>query len=161
MRIWSLHPRYLDPKGLVALWRETLLAQKVLRGQTKAYREHPQLQRFRLQDSPLASIADYLKVVHAEATRRGYKFDRSKINRKKGEVTPSPVHSGQLHYEWEHVLAKLKERSPELYQRFHDFKTPAVHPLFRIVPGDIESWERLDKKPRAVRGQGEDWEIQS
>jgi len=30
MRLWSLHPRYLDAKGLVALWREGLLAQKVL-----------------------------------------------------------------------------------------------------------------------------------
>jgi hypothetical protein len=31
MRIWSLHPKYLDSKGLVALWRESLLAKNVLR----------------------------------------------------------------------------------------------------------------------------------
>lgn len=36
MRLWSIHPRYLDTKGLVALWRETLLlAQAVLFGNTK------------------------------------------------------------------------------------------------------------------------------
>jgi hypothetical protein len=29
-RIWSLHPKYLDARGLVALWREGLLAQAVL-----------------------------------------------------------------------------------------------------------------------------------
>lgn len=156
MRIWSLHPRYLDPKGLVALWRETLLAQKVLRGETKGYRQHPQLQRFLMQEVPLASIADYLRVVHQEATRRGYRFDLRKINRKQGEVEPIPVHAGQLHYEWQHLLAKLKARCPDWYQRYHDFKTPAVHPLFRIVPGDIEPWERVTKTRQA---SPEQWEI--
>lgn len=38
MRLWTLHPKYLDPKGLVALWRETLLAQRVLAGRTRGYR---------------------------------------------------------------------------------------------------------------------------
>ena len=142
MRIWSLHPRYLDPKSLVALWRETLLAQKVLRGETQGYRNHPQLKRFWAQETPLASIADYLRVVHAEASQRGYRFDRSKINRKQGEVQPIEVHAGQIQYEWQHLMNKLQQRSPEWYQRFHDFKTPAAHPLFRIVPGEIEPWER-------------------
>jgi hypothetical protein len=32
MRLWSLHPRYLDAKGLQAVWREGLLAKKVLQG---------------------------------------------------------------------------------------------------------------------------------
>jgi Pyrimidine dimer DNA glycosylase len=47
MRIWSLHPQYLDRQGLTAAWREGLLAQKVLTGTTKGYRNHPQLRRFR------------------------------------------------------------------------------------------------------------------
>ncbi len=34
MRLWTLHPKYLDPRGLVALWREALFAQAVLRGWT-------------------------------------------------------------------------------------------------------------------------------
>lgn len=159
MRLWSLHPRYLDPKGLVALWRESLLAQRVLRGETKGYREHPQLLRFKLQDFPLASLADYMRTVHDEASRRGYRFDRSKINRKRGEVDPIPVHAGQLHFEWQHLLGKLKDRSPEWHRRYHDFKTPAVHPLFRIVPGDVESWERGAGKPAAAAS--ERWEIKS
>lgn len=46
MRIWSVHPSLLDAKGLVACWRETLLAQKVLQGLTKGYKNHPQLDRF-------------------------------------------------------------------------------------------------------------------
>jgi hypothetical protein len=32
MRLWSLHPEYLDANGLVALWREALLAQAFLQG---------------------------------------------------------------------------------------------------------------------------------
>lgn len=30
MRLWSIHPCYLDSKGLIALWRESLLAQACL-----------------------------------------------------------------------------------------------------------------------------------
>ena len=38
MRLWSLHPRYFDSKGLTAAWREALLARAVLTGQTRGYR---------------------------------------------------------------------------------------------------------------------------
>ena len=41
MKLWSIHPKYLDAKGLVALWREALLAQKVLDGKTEGYKNHP------------------------------------------------------------------------------------------------------------------------
>ena len=37
MRLWTIHPRYLDSRGLVALWRESLLARAVLRSQTRGY----------------------------------------------------------------------------------------------------------------------------
>ena len=83
MRLWSLHPSLLDQKGLVALWREALLAQKVLQGKTKGYRYHPQLQRFRQSKTPLTTISAYLWAVHDEASRRGYSFDSSKIARKR------------------------------------------------------------------------------
>ena len=39
MRLWSLHPCYLDPAGLVAVWREGLLARAVLRGALAAVEE--------------------------------------------------------------------------------------------------------------------------
>ena len=79
MRLWSLHPRYLDPQGLVALWREALLARAVLRGKTRGYRNHPQLARFRAHRSPRAAISAYLGAVHDEAVQRGYSFDARKI----------------------------------------------------------------------------------
>ena len=143
MRIWSLHPQYLDPQGIVALWRETLLAQAVLRGMTKGYQNHPQLIRFREQASPLCSIARYLQDVHRQATERGYNFDASKI----GEIvtTPAlmPVTSGQVEYEWRHLLAKLQARSPALYEKYRDVTNPEVHPLLRVEAGGIAAWERL------------------
>ena len=74
MRLWTLHPRYLDPRGLVALWREGLLAQAVLLGRTKGYSHHPQLHRFAAQRGGAGCLAEYLRVVQKEATRRGYRF---------------------------------------------------------------------------------------
>jgi len=79
MRLWTIHPRYLDAKGLLAAWREGLLAQKVLLGQTRGYTAHPQLLRFRARSSRVASICSFLIGLAEEAERRGYKFNRTKI----------------------------------------------------------------------------------
>ena len=115
MRLWSLHPRYLDPQGLVALWREALLARAVLDGCTRGYRSHPQLERFRAQGAPRSAISSYLRGIHAEAIARGYCFNRSKIGL--GRVrSPVFVTTGQVEYEWHHLLHKLAARSPALYE---------------------------------------------
>lgn len=142
MRLWSLHPKYLDPQGLVALWREALLAQAVLCGNTRGYRNHPQLARFRCQIAPRSAISSYLQGVHAEATARGYSFDRSKIGRA-GVQAPILVTAGQVEYEWHHLLQKLAVRNPALYEQRHSISAPECHPLFRLQPGPIESWERV------------------
>lgn len=141
MRLWSLHPRYLDPQGLVALWREGLLAKAVLRGETRGYRHHPQLLRFQAQPLPLSSLNAYLAVVLAEATARGYAFDRSKLGPRRA-VSPIEVTDGQLAHEWQHLLRKLSTRSPQLYRRWSEVTVPDCHPLFRIRSGPIEEWER-------------------
>lgn len=141
MRLWSLHPKYLDPQGLVALWREALLAQAVLRGETRGYRNHPQLDRFRNHPFPLASISVYLKDVHNEAETRGYAFDKSKIRPVRKQVT-LVVTSGQMEYEWAHLMAKLKARAPDLYQQHRKIEVPEPHPMFEVRTGKIESWER-------------------
>jgi hypothetical protein len=141
MRIWSLHPKYLDPQGLVALWRETLLAQKVLMGETRGYKHHPQLERFKSQRDPVAAVASYLDFVAGEAARRGYRFDAAKIarGRMRGKIN---VTRGQLAYEWKHLRAKLKRRSPEISKQIKGIPFPEPHPLFRVVEGDAESWEK-------------------
>ncbi len=141
MRLWSLHPKYLDTKGLVALWREALLAQAVLRGNTRGYLNHPQLLRFRQQASPLSAIAAYLIAVHSEAQNRWYAFDLSKA----GPVQTRSViqvSSGQVEFERLHLLSKLAVRSPALYTQFRLIASPETHPLFETTPGGIESWER-------------------
>lgn len=141
MRLWSLHPRYLDRQGLLALWREALLARAVLGGRTKGYRHHPQLERFRMHPSPRAAICAYLGAIHAEAARRGYAFDRRKAGPQRA-VAPIPVTRGQLAYEWEHLLRKLAERHPEQYRRWRALRRPACHPLMRCCAGEVEAWER-------------------
>jgi hypothetical protein len=145
MRIWSLHPKYLDARGIVALWRETLLAQAVLRGETKGYRHHPQLIRFQQQSSPLGFIAQYLRGVQAEAAERGYNFDASKISRSRaaGRIT---VTRGQLDFEWEHLIKKLKTRDPGWHKTISKVKKPGPHPLFRAVRGGIQDWEQNEDR---------------
>lgn len=141
MRLWSLHPKHLDPQGLVALWREAILAQAVLRGETRGYRNHPQLRRFKNNSAPLAAISLYLKAVYAEAELRGYAFDKSKIRPARKAVT-LVVTSGQIAYEWLHLLAKLKERNPVLYRKWLSAEVPEVHPMFKVKAGEVEPWER-------------------
>jgi len=141
MRLWTIHPRYLDAQGLVALWREGLLAQAVLRNQTQGYRHHPQLIRFRAQRTPRSAINAYLRAVLAEAESRDFAFDRRKIGpaRKTERIRCT---TGQVEHEWAHLLAKLKNRSPELYRRWRR-ESPETHPLFELVPGSVEPWEKL------------------
>ena len=142
MRLWSLHPRYLDAKGLVACWREGLLARKVLLGRTRGYTNHPQLERFRLQKEPVRFIDAYLKAVCDEADERGYNFDRSKLDASTAR-TKMQVTSGQIEYEWSHLKEKLRLRDPHRLSSFDKETNPAPHPLFRIVAGEIESWEKV------------------
>ncbi len=142
MRIWSLHSRYLDRQGLIACWRETLLAQAVLAGRTRGYANHPQLQRFRATDDPGGSVSRYLAELATEADARGYRFDRTRILpwSENGELLD--VTTGQLDVEWEHLRGKLRARSPEMAERWAGVDRPDPHPLFRVVPGGIAAWER-------------------
>jgi hypothetical protein len=140
MRIWTVHPKSLDSRGLVAVWREALLAQAVLRGRTVGYRHHPQLDRFRDEPSPLGSIAEYLRAVHAEAAERGFRFEAARIGRARA-ARPVAATRGQLAFEWEHLLSKLRARDPERFARLSRVR-PAAHPLFRLVAGRVAEWER-------------------
>lgn len=146
MRVWSVHPRYLDRQGLVACWRESLLAQAVLAGRTRGYRNHSQLVRFRPTPDPVATIGAYLAVLAAEAGERGYRFDSTRIDRPAtigdGGVDPLPVTDGQVAYEWAHLRAKLAVRSPERLPLVDAVTTVEVHPLFHRVPGPVAAWER-------------------
>ena len=141
MRLWSLHPSLLDAKGLVALWREALLAQKVLQGNTTGYRAHPQLHRFRQSADPLGVISTYLWAVHDQATCRDYAFDAAKIALERRLVILT-VTNGQLTFEREHLRVKLRRRDPERFRAFRLSRPIKTHPLFAVVAGAIEPWEK-------------------
>jgi hypothetical protein len=141
VRLWTLHPALLDARGLVALWREGLLARKVLRGQTVGYRHHPQLERFRACPRPLHAIDAYLWAVHAEATARGYSFDAGKLGPRRRHPR-LPVTAGQLTHERRHLREKLRLRFPAGVGRLHGPAGRVPHPLFRVVPGSVEPWEK-------------------
>jgi hypothetical protein len=140
MRLWTISPSYLDAKGLVALWRESLLAQKVLTGNTVGYTNHPQLLRFKNTRNPSGAIASYLRCIVEEADLRGYNFDKNKIINKslqsKIEVT-----QGQIEYEFTHLLKKLKHRDPLRHSKLVNIKQITIHPLFEPIKGEIEEWE--------------------
>lgn len=136
MRLWSLHPSLMDTKGLVALWRESLLAKKVLENKTKGYRNHPQLTRFKCCKHPLDAINYYLSEIYKEAEKRNYNFDSTKIDRgfKKQKIT---VTNAQVAYELEHLKKKVLRTPGHIIivtKKMH-------HPIFKIIEGEIESWE--------------------
>ena len=140
MRIWSVHPKYLDTKGLVALWRETLLAKNVLEGKTNGYKNHPQLIRFRNSNNPLQGINQYLAAVYQESLTRGYYFNKEKFNTYHEPVILT-VTRRQIEYEMQHLLKKLKTRDTERYHRLLKETNIEPHTLFNIIEGEIEEWE--------------------
>ena len=178
MRIWSLHPSLLDRRALVACWRETLLAQKVLRGLTRGYTNHPQLIRFRAHPQPLEAVAAYLSGLADEADARGYSFNRAligagedgadensagknctgkncpdendadKAESQYASVARIPVPLGQLEYELAFLQHKVAGRDPEWEHRLsgrlaaRGELAACAHPLFEVVPGAIEPWEK-------------------
>jgi hypothetical protein len=143
LRLWSIHPKYLDTKGIVALWREGLLARKVLLGRTKGYKNHPQLIRFKQTTDPVGYIDEYLNEVYKEACRRGYNFDRKKIN-PSGKIPHIKVNTGQIKYEFNHLKKKLKIRDNKVYEALLMVNKPVLNHVFIRRAGSIEPWE---KKP--------------
>jgi hypothetical protein len=146
MRLWSLHPRYLDPQGLVALWREALLAQAVLLGKTKGYKHHPQLWRFQDSASPERTIGTYLTHVCDEAESRGYTFDAGKIIHF-GRRNRLMVTTSQLAFEMQHLRAKLCVRSPASFKLLSASGSALPHPMFAVRRGAIEAWEKGNATP--------------
>jgi hypothetical protein len=143
VRLWSIHPQYLDRIGLIALWRESLLAQKVLRGETKGYRNHPQLKRFKQHPRPQQAIAHYLVGVCEEGYSRGYQFNNAKISAIEAtEIEKILVTTGQLRHELDWLRVKMKRRDLTRYQQLLSLQEIKCHPSFAVVEGEIEKWEK-------------------
>ena len=145
MRIWSIHPRYLDTKGLVAVWREGLLALHVLSGNTKGYTKHPQLQRFQEHSQPVAAVTRYLHTIADEADKRNYNFNRKKLQPIE-TIEKITVSRGQVEYETAHLKAKLQIRDTKKYTALLPKTIFSVHPSYELVEGPIASWEKVVTK---------------
>jgi hypothetical protein len=141
VRLWSLHPSYLDARGLVAVWREGLLARAVLLGRTRGYTRHPQLLRFRQHPSPSCAIDRYLVAILEEARERGYGFDARKIGRAR-DHSRLIVTAGQLDFELAHLRSKIAARAPSDLAHLPDRSPPRPHPLFELSEGPVADWER-------------------
>lgn len=151
MRLWSIHPNYLDAQGLLALWREGLLAKKVLRNKTKGYKNHPQLIRFKDCPSPINTINAYLKEILEESKRRNFHFDAGKIGSCK-TAYKIPVSAGQIQFEFVHLLNKLKKRNPVRYHLLKSQRNIRLHPLFKRIAGKREKWEKWEHRIKSTRG---------
>ena len=143
MRLWSIHPCYLDVKGLVAVWREGLLAQKILLGETNGYKNHPQLDRFKKQENPLEWIGAYLYQIYLESKRREYNFNLDKILFPLQPFATITVTDSQIEYEFNHLMKKLQKRNKEVFNDNLDAINIFANPIFEIVEGEIEYWEKI------------------
>ena len=142
MRIWSIHPKYLDWKGLGAQWREALLAQKVLQGETKGWRNHPQLNRFKDHPEPMKAIGYYLKQIHIESQERDYNYNYSKILKPTDSVEKIPINRGQIEYEYKILMERLEKRTLKKHKSNLKITEIKPHPLFVVREGPPESWEK-------------------
>ena len=147
MRLWSLNPSYLDSKGLGGVWREGLLAQAVLLGKTKGWKSHSHLLRFKNHEKPVYAIGFYLLKIYEEANSRGHRYSKLKIVKLSENVSPIKVTKGQLLYEFHILKDRLKNRAPNKYKAVlkkieRKEHTPQPHPLFIMVEGEVEPWEK-------------------
>lgn len=150
-RLWSIHPSYLDQKALQACWREGLGAQKAIKANLSqdkcGYQHHSALTRFMAADDPLAAIGWFLASIQDEATRRGYNYNRSLILKSDKSVKMN-VTLMQQWYEWWHLGQKLVEREEKYRDSAHYAEKffgsgPVINPMFHIIPGQVEGWEKL------------------
>jgi hypothetical protein len=149
MRLWSFDFKYLDRSGFLAVWREALLAKKVLEGKTRGYKNHPQLIRFKNSKKPLKLINIYLYEIYKESLKRNYNFDISKIdlsNKKHFErFEKIPLTRNQLIFEFKHLLKKLEKRDPIQYNKIVKTKKISPNNIFYLIDGEVEFWEKIKK----------------
>lgn len=149
MRIWSFHPKYLDKQGLSRAINEGIAGNKALRktgeGYPPSWEKHSQLERFKTTAIPGIYSQLYLDRLFMikynswmlETNQEPF-FDDIENPYPKLKVT-----IGQLKYEWQRYLKKISKRSPKLYEELKSIELPEPHPLFNIIDGDVESWEKV------------------
>lgn len=149
MRLWSIHPKYLDSKRLVTQWREALLCRAILDGKTKGYKEHPHFLRVKSHSQPYYFINSFLYVIWEEGKQRKFQFDKSKLMENLVQKYEEPlqlmeVTEGQVQYEFDFLQKKFGEFHIQYIknlQNFNDFGIE-VNPCFIKIFGDIMNFEK-------------------
>ncbi|MGV0439032.1 pyrimidine dimer DNA glycosylase/endonuclease V [Corynebacterium mastitidis] len=116
LRISSLHPNLVDSKSLVVYWREALLVQNVLRGLTRAYRNHPQLDGVRSYPDPVGAVCFHLHGLVDDTDQRGCRLnlDLVRLTVNSPRDVRLSMRSGGVAYERDLLLDKVTRRDPRL-----------------------------------------------
>lgn len=137
MRLWTIHPEYLDNKQLSTLWRDTLLAKNVLSGLTKHHKSDSQLNRFQNHPIPRKAINFYLSIIWEESQNRNMPFDESKFSKTSlKEKEFIEVNTGQVSFEFKRLKQEQKNDIIQIPAKIK------IHPLFKSVNGPVEVWEK-------------------
>lgn len=132
MCLWSIHPKYLDKLGLIALWREGLLAQKALSVPSTQYIRHSELERFKNNENPLKAIGSYLCYVAAEGAKRGYNFTHERIVYPNFDDYLIIINDDTLNLEVKNLKNKLKLRDKTKFKELTEMSKIESNPAFYL-----------------------------
>jgi hypothetical protein len=141
MRIWSIHPKYLDSKELLNLWNETIQAKNEFLTKFSGHFSNKQLERFLDLKNPLEAINSYMSSIYREAVKRDFSVDDSFMDWDFDDSIQIPVTAGQISHEISKLKSRLRERDEKKLQKLNGRTFLELHPIFYSVPGTIEEWE--------------------
>jgi hypothetical protein len=111
-------------------------------GDTRGWRNHPQLDRFKDHSETMDAIGFYPLKIREEASFRGHSYDGSKIRRPINRVALTSITTGQLLYEFSLLLERTRLRMPAWHEKLREvYDLPKAYPLFEVVEGDVGRWE--------------------
>jgi hypothetical protein len=120
MRVWTIHPKYLDDKGLGGVWMDALLVQKLVHGgECGNYRKHPQCQRWLKGPMERYLLSIYLIEVWLEAKMRGFDYKHEKItmvdapNSASNQPSRMLVDAEEVKVEKDLLVTKLRDRGED------------------------------------------------
>lgn len=132
MRLWSIHPKYLDKHALIALWREGLLAQKALSGKGLVDEANVQLVRFKKSANPVRAIGSYLSFVASEGAKQGCKLNHERILQPNFEAKFMTTDVAQMELEVEQLKARMKTRNKDKFKLLTDVHKFEANPVFTL-----------------------------
>lgn len=92
--------------------------------------------------------------IYEEARKRSYCYNKSKIVKAAEKVEPIKITKGQILYEFHILKERVKGRDPKKYKEVLELerkgRRPKSHPLFVVIEGEVEPWEKSYWKKRSA-----------